>query len=464
MKRIAFIIIVTILGVRASLITDSFYGILLYTFYAFASPVELSWGLLTGTRISFFVAGTVIIGAIIHRQKIILKNRIIAFLILFLFFCYLSLAIRQDASPADWVRLQLLLRIGVIAIISAVLIDTPQKLRLYILGIAAFTGILGAYYGFAGLLAGSTSIIGPGRVGDNNGYSVWLNVSLPFIYYAGLQLKKLSWRYLAKIVFLGNILAVVLTFSRGGFITLLALLGLVFVNIRTKQILLFLLIPVAAISILFLSPAEYNEYDGTQTTAENTKQMSGVEKTLYSYQQRLMTLRQPKSKIDSAVSRTHFWMIAVNMANANPLSGVGFNRYKAAYNEYDTSGGAHGWGRAVHNTTLEILSETGYLGFLTFVFLILACLAAITRAKRISRGFSDPGLKTEFSDYCSMLRIGFVIFFLGSFFVNALCQEIFWAIVTLSLVLDRVAQAIDKGTSPETEVSIKNLSLRFFGR
>ena len=44
----------------------------------------------------------------------------------------------------------------------------------------------------------------------------------------------------------------------------------------------------------------------------------------------------------SALGRLHFWAVAVKMANANPLLGVGYTGFNPAYDKYDFSAGAYG--------------------------------------------------------------------------------------------------------------------------
>ena len=85
-KRIVFILAITGVGVIASF-TDAFYGLLLYTFYSFVSPLELTWGGLAGARFSFMVGGVVILSALMQRRNIFPKHVIAYLCILFLFFC-----------------------------------------------------------------------------------------------------------------------------------------------------------------------------------------------------------------------------------------------------------------------------------------------------------------------------------------------------------------------------------------
>jgi len=459
--RVAFILLITGIGIAAAVFINAFYGLLLYAFYAFASPLELTWGALEGSRLSFVVAALVIITALMQKQKIIFKHSIVFLSITFLFFCYISLAVKENIAPFYWDQLYLLARVITMALVASAMIDDARKLRLYILAIAVFIGFLGAYYGIFGLFAGSTDITGPGRIGDNNGFSAWLVTALPFIYYSGLQLKKKSWRILSKIIFIGNIIAIMLTFSRGGFVALVVVLALLFFTIK-RNIIIFALI--AACLFIFLLPSVDYSYKEEPLGKEEVEQMDVVDKTAYQYQERIKTLRKPKKEISSAVSRIHCWRIAIDMAEANQLFGVGFARYKAEYDNYDTSHGEYGPKRAVHNTILSVLAETGYLGFSVFIFLVFICWITIIKAKRKVMQISDIQLRKEFLSYTKMLNISLIAYFLAGSFVNTLFQEIFWAIITVSIVMDKISQMMLEGPSRKAKDTIDGLSQFLFGR
>jgi O-antigen ligase len=70
---------------------------------------------------------------------------------------------------------------------------------------------------------------------------------------------------------------------------------------------------------------------------------------------------------DISNGRLHFWQTTLQVVRDNPISGVGLDALAAAYTRYDSWNGVYRIERA-HNDYLQILAETGVLGF--------ACLAA----------------------------------------------------------------------------------------
>ena len=65
---------------------------------------------------------------------------------------------------------------------------------------------------------------------------------------------------------------------------------------------------------------------------------------------------------DVSEGRLYFWEVAFEMANANPILGVGHNSFMAAFNQYDTSNGQYGTRRAVHSSWMAVLADLGYPG------------------------------------------------------------------------------------------------------
>jgi hypothetical protein len=324
--------------------------------------------------------------------------------------------------------------------VTAALVNSPWKLKTFITAVAFFAGFVGAYYGIFGLMAGSKQIVGTSKIGDNNTYAVWLCCLLPFIVYAARHLKYTLLRAFAYIIFFGNIIAVILTFSRGGFLTLIVVIILLTLNTKVKW-LLVLLLPVIIAPILFFGPYDYLGIETQRPVAslKSPGEMSVAEKTLLAWHNRIKTLEQPKEEIASARSRMHFWKVAVKMANDKPIFGIGFNRYRDMYDSYDETGGKFGLRRAPHNVSLALLSGTGYVGFLIFISMVVASIVSITNATARVKVYAEKNVIKEFADYANMLRISLVAFFLGGFFVNVVFQDIFWVIIAIAVSMDFIS-------------------------
>jgi len=451
MKRMLFIVGITVIGLVMTF-HNVYYGLLLYTFYSFASPLELTYGMLEGSKLSFIIAAIVIGLTIFRKRKVCVSHPLTLLCLLFLVICFFSLASRGNYTIGFALSsLEIMISMIFMALLAVVLIEDFNKLKLYIIVIAFSSGSVAFYYGVFGLLSGSSFISGPGRFGDNNAYAVWLNTLLPLVYFSSKLLTKHSFKLVAKAIFFGNIVAIVLTFSRAGTLTMLMTLLLIALHMRNKILVFFM----AALAVCLVAVLMPSDGGNQQFVIKNKSEMSVVEATLNSFKERLETLKKPKEEIGSAVGRIHFWKTAIIMANANPLLGVGFRRYHNAYNEYDNSFGRHGYGRAVHNTTLSVLAELGYSGFLLYVLMVFNILNITRIAKHRIRRMGDMVYRDDVLVIVDMLRLALVAYLFNGFFVACINHETFWALITIAIALDLRTREMK---SDESEKFIKTIS------
>ncbi|OPX55646.1 hypothetical protein BTE48_08225 [Oceanospirillum multiglobuliferum] len=86
----------------------------------------------------------------------------------------------------------------------------------------------------------------------------------------------------------------------------------------------------------------------------------------------------------SAMGRIYAWQAAFNMALSHPLSGVGLSNFY--FNYYLYSPHWDGKNHAVHSTWLGVLAETGFVGFIVFVTVVIRLLKNnIQQVQQINR-------------------------------------------------------------------------------
>lgn len=77
---------------------------------------------------------------------------------------------------------------------------------------------------------------------------------------------------------------------------------------------------------------------------------------------------------ESGLIRIALAEIAYKMFQENPLFGVGLNSFTEVMSSYDETKLSNFWPHPVHNIYLLILSETGLIGFLAFIYLLFIAL------------------------------------------------------------------------------------------
>lgn len=168
-------------------------------------------------------------------------------------------------------------------------------------------------------------------------------------------------------------IAIVFTGSRGGFISLLGVLGFVIAAnvLQRKQ-----------------EKAEDDDDDAAATaTGSNYRRNfaligGGITLILVLFGSAILLggdsalLRgigvEQSANMDVSSGRLHFWEVALKIIADHPVIGAGINSFGVAYTKYDTWNGGLRVEQA-HNDYLQTLSDTGILGFIciaAFIFLL----------------------------------------------------------------------------------------------
>lgn len=182
-------------------------------------------------------------------------------------------------------------------------------------------------------------------LGDPNDLA--LVIMFPFAFSLGLAITKglPKWqRLMGVIVSLILFFAVLATQSRGGLLGVLSILATFgYRRIRSKALLISLALLFALLLFAFAGISE-------------RKSGGAAEEGLDA----------------SAQGRLYAWEAATKMAAENPLTGVGIDNFYVNY--YFYSSHWDGLNHAVHSTWFGVLAETGFLGLLIFIGLIIALL------------------------------------------------------------------------------------------
>ncbi|PYU63733.1 MAG: hypothetical protein DMG49_27950 [Acidobacteria bacterium] len=268
--------------------------------------------------------------------------------------------------------------------------STPWNMPIHI--IAEFTGRDG------GMRLGGT-------IGVPNVAGAYLSILLASA--ASLLLTNLgpAYKWLAKLVLgLGGV-ALIYTFSRGGWIALaLAVIVLCFVAWRQRGF--SLRVPIAILAILTLL---YLPFHGVIS-----ERMFGDDK-------------------GSAESRIPLNKLAFRMIEDNPVMGVGANNFTVAMDRYVTAEFRHDWLFAVHNKYLLVLAETGIGGLLAYLAFLLGTMRTGWKCWR----FQDP--------LFSPLGLGFAVGIAGHmvhltvdlFHVRPI-QQLLWLLAGLLAAMHRM--------------------------
>jgi len=411
MLKLVFISILVTLGIYFSL-HGSFFSILFYLWNAYFRPEEWVWSdSIRALRLSYIIGVYAVISTILSKKKFPLG---FYSFILTAFFLHTLLSLifskYTDTIFNEWIAFAKIIILCYLILMNATDIS---KIRLTLLIIVLSLGLEGSKQGWFSILTFSTAANTNSIpfLGDNNGVAVGMAMLVPVI----VLLAKTSshrWHYLFYLVIMvGVIFRVMYTFSRGGFIALIALLFAAMLLSKQKFLIFFSILLFLFMALLILPTSFWDRMDTIQNYDEIEDQ--------------------------SALGRLHFWNVAVKMADDNPFLGIGPNAYPLAFDSYDETNGAFGRNRHVHSTYFGVLAELGYVGFFLFALIILMAFYMCQKIRFFLPSIPDyqPLRQTVLA-----LEISLVAYLFGTVFLTFQYQEMFWHFITLIFAAYRVFQ------------------------
>ncbi|MCW8332048.1 O-antigen ligase family protein [Photobacterium sp. SDRW27] len=132
---------------------------------------------------------------------------------------------------------------------------------------------------------------------------------------------------------------------------------------------------------------------------------------------------------ESAMGRLYAWQAAINMALANPFTGVGLNNFY--FNYYFYSPHWDGKNHAVHSTWLQITGETGFAGLVLFLLMVIGALkVSYLLLKRLENHEMKP--------LAQGLWLGMLSFCVSGTFLTQGTTWPLYILIGLLLALDRL--------------------------
>ena len=299
------------------------------------------------------------------------------------------------------------------AFIALVLIIEKNKLRWwYLVTVACFIILCVKGVIWGALSGGKFQVYGPGKsmIGDNNDFALAVNICLPMIYY----LAKTESSRLIRLALWTSLpfamIAVVLTYSRGGLLGLGAVMLAIALQSKHKVRSLSLIFGLVLL-VFLVAPGKWIE--------------------------RMETLRTAAQTDPSARSRFFAWKFSTLLALDHPILGGGFETFTGEmYDRYGMGGQyiVHG----PHSIYFQMLAEHGFPGLAIFLALLGSCMLTCHRIKRRCRR-DDP--ESWLIPYCSMVIASLCAYATSGAFLGRAYFDMFYQLIATTILLTVFAQA-----------------------
>lgn len=243
-----------------------------------------------------------------------------------------------------------------------------------------------------------------GLLGDNNTFAVSLVAVIGPALFLSLFAQSLWKKALAFACSALILHTVLLTFSRGGILSLMVAGAAIFLVMPKRPGYLVAMVLVAALAVRLTGPQVLARFQTTFATADERDY--------------------------SAQSRIDLWRDCYHVMLANPLTGIGPRHWPIVAESY-------GWpkGKAAHTFWLEVGAEVGIPGMLS---LIVFFVSSLWCAWRLSRRRDDPWLACM-GGYAFTGLVGFMF---GAQFVTSEGNEVPYFVALVGLCAMQLANTV----------------------
>jgi len=300
----------------------------------------------------------------IRRQELAFPPIASLFFLLFLCWMFLSAFFSQDTTEAIWEILRTLSYFGLFLTIYNLVrknnfAQTFLLLSFTIVGMAFVLKDLYNFFSWGELSSGGRLV---GSFYWHNQMAGFIVLLVPLLLSLFLLTKNLYFKFISLLAIFVSLFALVLTYSRGGWISLLASLVLFFAfsfkKIKSHIKPLFITLAIFIIvTFIVIKPV-------------------GVGKTVQSIKSELSS----QTRSVSGNLRTTVWQNAFKIIKDNPIFGVGPGAFGSSYYRYQNVPWLYA--KNTHNHYLQYAAELGIIGFFLFAAVILSALFRVFRERK----------------------------------------------------------------------------------
>lgn len=398
-----------------------YVGVCAWVWIALAAPTAYAFGFSTNLRLNLTIVIVTFLSYIFaYKNKKFSIGGIGVLLFLFIIQCFIS-TMAQDTIDGSKVFYYFTehLKVALLFLFIVLIIRSkPEIIALiwcFILSVSSYAAMEGTKF----LLSlGSHEIIGrAGVIVDRNDLAVAINMCIPLIFFLIFVTdnRKIKLGLLALAML--NIVAVVGTYSRGGFVGLCIIGIAAWLGSRHKILLALMVILAAPIAYQF-TPESWRERQSTVSTAT--------------------------TEDGSFIGRLWAWKISSLIASNDPLTGGGYRAvtdpvlwgYHAPFTPL--------FGpvetppippdlipKAAHNIYFQVLGDHGYTGLLLFLWILAKAFFDNLRNIKKASALDELWL----AKLCSALNIGIIGYVITGLNVSLAYFDLSYAFLALVVVI-----------------------------
>lgn len=404
-----------------------YIGVLFWTWVSIMNPHRLTWGMAQTFPVAALIGGATLIGLFISRDK---KNfyltPVTAFFILFVIWMIVTFPFSFNPERSSHMLIRVI-KIDLMALVALILLYSKRHILSMVWVLVFSVGFFGIKGGVFTLLTGGINRVwGPpdSFIAGNNEMALALIMIIPFMYFLREQTQK-RWQRLMWLFVMGvTAVGVIGTQSRGAFLAIMAMLGLLWLRSRQK-LMIGVLIIAGSVMIYSFMPESWHERMDTIVHYHHDA---------------------------SAMGRINAWHMAWNLASHNFFGG-GFDIYNA--NVFLRYAPIPQDIHAAHSIYFQVLGEHGFVGLALFLAI---WWLAWRDAKWIRKNAGlDPETKWA-ETLASMCQVSLIGYAVGGAFLSLAYFDFPYDILVLIVLMRRWVE-INYSSKDNQEENVNRISM-----
>lgn len=412
-------LLIALAGLVPAAFVRPWVGVLGWFWIAYMVPQSLTWGFGRTLPLAVMVGGATLLGFIFTREKKPLPWSSTVVL-MFLFTIHITITTLLTFNPEySWPKWNEVTKIFLMTFVTLCLFQDREKLRYLYMVPALCLGFYGLKSGlWVFRTTGDARIWGPEKsfYADNNTFGLALSMILPLLLYLSREETRPWLKGVMRAMFGFTIIAILFTYSRGAFLGLCVILGVLIWRSpwRLRFGAFFLVVTLVALPLAPQQLRARFESISDQESAE--------------------------TRDNSTAGRIEAWTTAWHIAIAHPFFGEGFKALRNAdlWNEY--YGTTYLAVRDVHSLYFEVLSEHGLVGFAIYLAILTSCLLTLRRVRKRWREHAEYGY---LSRYAEMTQLAMYPYLIAGAFLGVAYFDLYFLLVGMSILLQRLSGEAD---------------------
>lgn len=406
-----------VVGLLPFVVMRPYVGLLLWSWFGYMNPHRLTYGFAYSFPWVQVIAIITLLSLLMGKEsKRIQWSGVGTLLLAFLLWTGFTtiFAVVPDHAWNIWSQFGKTL---IMVFTTMILVNSRQRMHWLVWVIVISLGFYGIKGGlFTILHGGANHVFGPAGsfIADNNDLAQALCMTLPLMRYLQLQASSRIIKIGMGVALLLTGIAILGTYSRGGFIALGVVAVALILKSRRRVVMLAALVALG--------------YAGYQVMPVQ-------------WVARMDTIKHART-VNTAETRIQSWKFAANVALHRPLRGGGFEVYRSArmWAAYGPEGAEP---RAIHSIYFRVLGEQGFIGLALFLALLFLSWRSCSRVRRMTRHATRD--KWAF-DLASMLQVSLLAFMTAGLATTSTYFDLSYQLMAMCALLVVLVRANDTAT------------------